>query len=741
MRTTTIQSLVHDAATPSRLIPALSSGFVIALLAVVIELSFASLIFSGPLAPFAPAAAGLTLFGGFAMCLVVALCSGFSTSVCLPQDAPAAVMATVAAGIAASAAFTDPLEARYTVAAAMVLSTLATGALFLVLGRFRLGNLMRYMPYPVVGGFMAGIGWLLVQGSVSITTGVSLSLAGLPLLFTADKLLLLLPAVLLTAVLLVGLMRWGNAFVLPGALALALGAFALYLTATGQSLADAGRAGLLLGGMPDGSMLWPVFEPSDLTRIRWEALWPQLPQLSTIPLVAAISFLLNASGLETAAKRDIDLTRELYVNALANLAGGAGGSQAGYTALSLSLLGPKTGSDSRLVGLSCALFVGAVTFFGASVLGYFPRFILGGMVLFLGVATLLDWAVDVRKQVSRMEYGLILSILCAIALFGFLQGVGFGLLMATVIFVLKYSRLPVLGRTTDAATLSSTRTRSVPDRHILRERGEAVRILRATGYLFFGSANVLGRNVSDLLRPEAGKAPTHLILDFAEVDGFDSSAVNSFLRVIQRCASIACQPVFTAPPPGLEEQMRRAAPKDVEAVRFLPDLDRGLEWVEDQILASTALHTGAEGQDSLFDRSVDDLMLHLEAGERFEALLERLAPHLERRNFSAGEIILSRGQPAPGVWLLVSGHAEELAPSADGAAVRLRSLGSGDAAGSTNPQRTPVGDADLVATEDCSFALLRAERLRELESVFPRDALAFYTVIAPMLEAKPQCRV
>ncbi len=716
----------------------MSSGFVIALLAVIIQLSLASLIFSGPLAPFAPSAAGLTLFGGFAMCLVVALFSSFPPSVCLPQDAPAAVMAAVAAGIAATTAgAANPAGGYATVAAAMVLSTMATGVMFLVLGRFGLGNLMRYMPYPVVGGFMAGIGWLLIQGSVGITTGVSLSFATLPQLLAADKLLRLLPAVLLTLALLTAMKRWGSAYVLPGTLALALGAFGLYLAFTGQTGADAAQAGLLLGGMPEGSMLWPVFGPADLALIRWDALWPQVPQLCTIPLVAAISFLLNASGLETAAKSDLDLKREMYVNAAANLVGGAGGSQAGYTALSLSLLGPKTGSDSRLVGLSCALFIGAATFLGASVLGFFPRFILGGMVLFLGVATMLDWVLAVRRQVSLVEYGLILSILCAIGFFGFLMGVGFGLVMATVIFVIKYSHLPVVRQDTDATVLTSARSRSVPDRHILFERGKGVRVLRITGYLFFGSANVLSRTVSGHLAPHNGPKPSHLVLDFAEVDGFDSSAVNCFLRLLQRCAAAGCEVVFAATPRGLQEQMRKSSPQDAEGARFLPDLDRALEWCEDAVLARREPHHSGDGQDTLFDRCVDDMMLHLEAGERFEALLERLHDHLERRAAVAGEVLLNQGEVPRGIWLLVSGQAEELARSApEGTVVRLRSLGPGDMAGTTHPGRALPAPASLVAVTDCALAFLSAEALRRLEATSPADALAFYSLFTPLVEAR-----
>lgn len=143
--------------------------------------------------------------------------------------------------------------------------------------------------------------------------------------------------------------------------------------------------------MPDAlEDWWPVFEAADLTRVRWSALLPQLPQLATILLVSAISLLLIASGIETAARRDLDLKHELYLNGVANLIGGAAGSHTGYTRAGASDARPQ--DRFRLApGRRRGAADRRGDLFGASLLGSVPRFLLGGMVLFLGVATLLDW--------------------------------------------------------------------------------------------------------------------------------------------------------------------------------------------------------------------------------------------------------------------------------------------------------------------------------------------------------------
>jgi SulP family sulfate permease len=436
----------------------------------------------------------------------------------------------------------------------------------------------------------------------------------------------------------------------------------------------------------------------------------------------------------------VDLKHELYLNSAANLLGGACGAHTGYTALSLTMLGPKTGSDSRLVGLSAALLTGAATFFGASVLGNFPRFILGGVVLFLGVATLLDWLMYVRRQLTRVEYAMILAILLTIGLFGFLPGVGVGLGMATVVFVVKYSRLPVVRQDTDATALSSTRLRSVPDQHILREQGQSVRILRVMGYLFFGSANILSRSVAAHLKPDAGPPPSHLILDFLEVDGFDSSAVNCFLRMLQRCAAAGCQIVFSATPPTLEDQLRRAEPLEADRARFFADLDRALEFCEDAVLerdlASSPARADEAGRSNLFESAVDDLLLRLEESERFEALLTRLGPHLAHRQALAGEVIVRQGDATDGVYLFVSGQAEELFEDETAAATRLRSLGPGSMAGQLATWQGHRAPGSILARTDCSLSLLSAAALRHLETTDPPAALAFYSLFSAQLEAR-----
>ena len=109
------------------------------------------------------------------------------------------IVALAAAAVAAAA----PPDAQFaTVAVVLVLTTLAAGLLFLFLGVFRLTGLVRFLPYPVIGGFLAGTGWLLLIGGIGMMAGRSPSQAGLGDLLATPTLLRWLPGVLAGALIL-----------------------------------------------------------------------------------------------------------------------------------------------------------------------------------------------------------------------------------------------------------------------------------------------------------------------------------------------------------------------------------------------------------------------------------------------------------------------------------------------------------------------------------------------------------
>jgi SulP family sulfate permease len=87
---------------------------------------------------------------------------------------------------------------------------------FLSLGQFKLGNLIRFIPYPVIGGVLAGSGLLLTFGGISVMTGVSVSLFHLLPIIQPGLWVKWLPGLLFAVFLLVALRRRNHILIVPG---------------------------------------------------------------------------------------------------------------------------------------------------------------------------------------------------------------------------------------------------------------------------------------------------------------------------------------------------------------------------------------------------------------------------------------------------------------------------------------------------------------------------------------------
>ncbi|HEV2359807.1 MAG TPA: cyclic nucleotide-binding domain-containing protein [bacterium] len=86
----------------------------------------------------------------------------------------------------------------------------------------------------------------------------------------------------------------------------------------------------------------------------------------------------------------------------------------------------------------------AVLFFGAGLLSFFPKPVLGGFLFFLGLSFLVEWLYDAWFKLPRTDYVLVLLILAAVGAVNFLAGVGMGVVVAIVLFVVNYRLMTYL---------------------------------------------------------------------------------------------------------------------------------------------------------------------------------------------------------------------------------------------------------------------------------------------------------
>ena len=713
------KELAEDATSP-KMVPALALGLVIGVLLVVIGVSFAAMIFSGPLAPLATRGAGLTLFGAASLCGFLALSSSFRAAISTPQDAPVAVLATMGVPVAAAMGMSDPNATFATMLAAMSIATLATGIALIAIGQFRLTRYFRFMPYPVVGGFLAGGGWMLVKGGISVMSSISPDIDTLPMLFEGMHIWKWSPGALYAISLWLVLKRWSHFLILPCSIVMVTAAYYVTFHVLGISLIDARAEGILLSGVPS-SGLWPAFSLSDLQAVRWDVVFDQTPIMITVMLVTMMGLLLNISGLELGSGTDIDFDREFRNAGLANTLGGLGGSAPGSHTLSLSLLCSSSGAYTRLAGLITAGVIAAVLFMGGSVLEYFPLPVLGGLLVFLGIDIMDSWLRATRRRLPLSDYLVLGVIFLVICFSGFLEGVAVGLVITVVLFIIRLSRVDIIHGNFTGLTLHSRINRSIPQRTILQQHGEHIRGYTLNGYLFFGSASLLVETLKQELRKPP--QPWCILLDFKGVSGFDISAANAFQRFIASAHAEHVRIVLTETSPRFMNMLQRILPAgSFNTLVTAQDLDRGMEACEEIILTEYAERTAqqANAEDMLFEQSVDDMMAHLDRQVLFEELVENLRPWLQECHYEGETPLVLKGEAQQGLQMLVWGSAT--ATDLDGGA-RLAHLRAGDVLVPQAAFAPFVAREHIVADGPCRTVMLTAQARLLMEQETPDLAL------------------
>jgi len=356
--------------------------------------------------------------------------------------------------------------------------------------------------------------------------------------------------------------------------------------------------------------------------------------------------------------------------------------------------------------------------------------------MLLGIFFVYDWLVVTARKMPRSDYVLVLLIFLAITAFGYLQGVIFGLLMTMLFFVIRFSRVPLIHDASDLSQQRSSRVRSLPQQILLARHGSRAQVYRLSGYIFFGSATGLINTITDSVIKQKSAAPTIIILDFQRVNGFDISSVNNFIRLVNRFAGQDIQFIYAKTPDGFRELMlQNLDSESAKMVNFFGDLEKTLQWAEDQVvsresaLINAATDAGRSARDDLFESSSDQMLLNLERQARVESLVESCSSYLVEISFNKGALLLGQGELAEGIYLVKSGVVAEQLEETEDSFTLLRELG---------PGTTFAEPAAYVSTQSAycyrsktavQACILTPKALAAIEKDLPGEALELHRLV------------
>ncbi len=703
------------------------SGALIALVNISVAVSVAALLFAQTDPRLMVPGIAILLVGTLVTGLGGTLFSGYKAVVCSPRNGLIPVFAVMVSSIYVSFGSEYSIGAEATIIVAIMVTTTFAGLFLLLLGRLKLGNLVRYIPYPVTGGFFAGIGYIFIQGGLTVASGRDADLGSLT---DPQFIQLVTPAVVLALCLIIGKMFRDNRLSVPGILLLSVLLFYGVLAMGGISRDQAAENGLLPIIESAGTLV-PIFHWEYLQEVKWIAIWEQLGGIIVVALLCSMMLLLDVSGIELLAKKDLNPDHELEVMGYTNVVNGMLGGFPGVHDASDTALVDRLGGKDRLMGIVNSLLVAAAILAGTEFMELVPTFLLGGLLIYVGLEFLIDWVWKARDELPLSDYVVVILILVVIIFSDILQGVTFGFFVAIILFVVNYSQLSVIKIETNGSDHASNVDRDLETRELLNKEGHRILIMVLQGFIFFGTADKLITAIRNRIMELEGSKFDFLVLDFHHVSQLDTSAIVTFSKLAQLSDRVGFHVVISS---ADEKSIKQLVKHDFFTFgdrslerHYKGQLDTAVDWCERRIL-----------QDLNLSDEEQNLGLHDVLGRiaYAEEDIKLLADFFVVENRKAGEYLFKEGDSGESLYFVGSGTVVVVldVPRQEERILRKYKAGAilGEMAIYTGENRT----ASVRIEKDASLFRLDKEKLEEMSRRFPASTAALHTYIVKVLSER-----
>jgi len=698
-------------------------GLAAMLVALPSAIAFGVIIFSPLGASLAAQGALAGILGATALGLVAPVFGGSTRLITAPSAPAAAVLSALAVG------FTQQGMPADTILLLLGLIALLAGMIQILLGLAGIGQLIKFMPYPVVSGYLSGVGLIIIGSQIPKFLGVP---GGTGLLDALGS-----PAGWVWQSMLVGTVVVAAMFLMPRLtrkvpapiLALLAGVAAyLLLGLMYPALLDTAHNPLLVGALTSGetglgdsvSQHLRALSSLDLD----SAIKIFVPAL-TLAVLLSIDTLKTCLVIDAMTNSHHDSNRELVGQGLGNIASSLVGGIPGSGTMGASLINVSSGGKTRMSGLMTGVFSLTAYLLLSPLLAWVPIAALAAILIVIG------WRMIDRHSLAffftpstRFDF-LVILVVILVAIFGnLIAASGVGVALAILLFIREQTRSSVVRNRIEGHELLSKRASLSKDRELLdREAGEMV-VFELQGSLFFGTASQLQM----ALEPETGSRK-YVILSMRRVQSLDVTATHVLEQIKDRLEENNAYLVFCDIPKGLPSglKMKRFL-KDTGVVRptnkafAFRQLDDALEWVEMQAL------------EKLPAAQTDAAALELRDMPAFagcsEDALAAVAASVEARVFQAGKKLCKAGSAGEELFLIRRGVVKIMLPIGKKESYHLTTSGPGDIVGAMGFLNADGHVADALALTEVEVYVLSRSHYNALAERQPGVALAIVENLA-----------
>ncbi|WP_334036372.1 SulP family inorganic anion transporter [Alteromonas macleodii] len=496
------------------------------------------------------------LYGAIAVGFFAALFGGTPAQI----SGPTGPMVVVLAGLFASLSGDASL---------IFTAVILAGVFQIVFGVLGVGQYIRLVPYPVISGFMSGIGAIIIilqigrllgheppGGTIGALTYLPTALADIDF-----------------ATLALGLGTLVIAYKWPPQLGKYVpGALAALIIGTLVSLA---LSVPILGDIPTGlpSLHLPVFDQSKALLI--------LEAAFILAVLGAIDSLLTSLVADNMTRTRHDSNKELIGQGIGNTFAGLIGGIAGAGATMRTVVNIRSGGKYNISGMIHALVLLAIVLGLSPLAAQIPHAVLAGILVKVGL-DIIDWSYLKRAHKGpRWDFGLMIMVLALTVFVDLITAVGVGVVFAALAYVKQIAQLQIEELKKIPESLNDPK-----DNELLESLKDKVSIFSFGGPLSFGAAADLGHHVRERVKP--GSKVT--ILDFSRVPLMDVSAAMAVDTVTSDALAAGRQLVIC----GANAEVNKVLEGVNEAHPGIPNFDTlhdALLYAEKQVAGTESKNT------------------------------------------------------------------------------------------------------------------------------------------------------
>ena len=611
----------------------------------------------------------------------------------------------------------------------LALTALFSAGLQILYGTIGGGRLIKFIPYPVVSGYLSGVGLLIALGQLPKLFGIPKGTA----LFRG----LASPAVwkwegLVVGITTIVLMTVASRITkkIPAAVIGLLGGiatyFALGIFSPGLRMLDDNP--LVIGPIQASGSFFEMItgRVTSLFSISFSSIKLVLVPALTLSVLLSIDTLKTCVGLDALTRSRHKSDRELIGQGIGNLASFLVGGMPGAGTMGPTLVNVASGGRTPRAGIMEGGFVLLALLLLSNLIAWVPISALAGILLVIAWR-MFDRSMFrlLRHPAGRLDFTVIAGVVIVSLTVDLIAASGVGVALAILLFIRDQVRGSVIRRKLYLNQISSKTHRRESDRETLDKLGDQGIFCELQGNLFFGTTDQLFTQLEPDLR-----ATRFILLDMRRVQSMDYTAAHLFEQMHAQLAERGGQLLMSGMPSGILDErsfehylVKLGVVKEGAGVMISETLDGALEWMEQKILETSGIPT--EDEERVLDVKDFDLFRGFD-----DQTIEDLRSCLREVSLPQEEKVFSKGDLGDELFLVRRGSVRIMLPLERGKQHHLATIGQGDFFGELAFLDRGVRSADVEAKVSTDLYVLSRARFDKQSRANPTFGVQVFARLA-----------